>query len=165
MQIEIKIPIRSYLKKFIAYTHPVEPFALSNGKNCAYSSIFLERLGKGFQPLKEEYKDYNDTLTLLMNSSICRYNSFNITPETITHIDGKLRDLFMRQMFITIDLIEEKKGDIFAAIRDYMKQLDITEEDIKFETLIKNYYRYRHPYQKVEPALIKQQIAQLNLFQ
>jgi hypothetical protein len=167
MEITCSIPIRSYLKQFIAKNHDVDPFKLSIGK-CHISAIIFESFKENFKSvsLKEE-KHLNDSLIISMSSTAAKHGRFLIDDETIWQIDGRLDDLFHQTLFDFVTMQYEVKGDYYNGILRFMKFYEIDEEMVKFETLVKSYYRYRKSKDNLEmPKKIPtmKEYEQLSLF-
>lgn len=54
-----------------------------------------------------------------------------------------LEDKFYDEFYLFVDMQHEVGYRYAAAIKEYMSRHDISEDDIKMETLIKSHYRYR----------------------
>lgn len=160
MSIDVRIPIRSYLKKFVASHANVEPFTVSLTR-CHFSCIFIEPLEKT-QP-KAGFKDkdlLNDSLTLKMGPSVMRENRFWWTPEIIMSIDYRLKAMFDQQLIDFITIANRKRGDIKQSIFDFMDYYGITDDDVKWDTLVKMYYRARYSSTESRRQKMEEVIAQ-----
>lgn len=163
MYVDVEIPIRGYLKKFISVSKDTEPFQIQLTK-CHYSAIILEPLKKSFVKVgTSEFKNLEDRLKIRMTSSVMKESKFWFDVETIMCIDNRLKSMFDQQLidFITISI--KKKGDIKESIFSFMEYYNLTDDDIKWDTLCKMYYRARYyvPESKKEKMqkVIDQQLA------
>lgn len=59
--------------------------------------------------------------------------------DLINYLEQKFYDEF----YLFVDLKHESGFQYSIAIKEYMQRHDITEDDMKVETLIKSHYRYR----------------------
>lgn len=160
--IDVVIPVRSYLKKFIASHASVDPFIVSLTR-CHFSCIFMEPLMKN-RP-KAAFKDQihlNDSLTLRMRPSVMNEKKFWWNSEVVMSIDYRLKSLFDQQLIDFINIANEKHGDMKQNIFSFMEYYQLTDDDVKWDTLWKMYYRARsfsteHRQKKME-TIIHQQL-------
>jgi len=160
--IDVKIPIRPYLKKFISHYAESEPFQIRLTR-CHISAIMMEALKKDRVKCgTKEKKHLSDWLTIRQSSTVMREAKFWWDEETILIIDHRLKSLFDQQLIDYITICNQAKGDIKKSIIDFMNYYEMSEDDISVETLIKMYYRARYavPSQKREKI---EQVMQLNL--
>ena len=144
MHVDIIIPVRSYLKKFIANSREVEPFILSLSR-CHFSAVILEPIKKGYKKVSLKESDHlNDELKIRMGSSVMKENKYFIDNYTVMSIDFKLKSMFDQQLVDYITINNSKKGDIKESIQMFMDHYGISEDDLKWETITKMYYRARH---------------------
>lgn len=138
---EVSIPIRSYLKKFIAAHKSVEPFELKPHK-CHFTALFMEPAKKGYIRKEVESDDLlNDRIILRMPPSIIKENKFTFDENTIAAIDDKLYQMFKQQMIDFIVINNEKRGDILQSVIAFRDHYDIHEDDFKLETALKIFQR------------------------
>ena len=156
MNINLEIPVRAYLKKFISKTRDVEHFTLKN-KKCYYSRIILEHIQKWqSKDVDRSFSHLNDRLTIAMTGQIVKENRFSITEEAILVIDSRLQALFNQQLVDFVEMSTEKHGDMLAWIDRFLAYYEIDEDLCKREAIVKMYYRYRFPQQpKPKPKEIK----------
>src|SRR3989338_9312030 len=95
MHFDVVIPIRSYLKKFISYQSPVDPYFELRPLRCHISAIIFESVKNGYQRTKYNPGPLlNDKLTFRMNSSAQKYNRFFIDDQLVGRIDKRLKSMF-----------------------------------------------------------------------
>lgn len=163
--VDVSIPIRPYLKKWISSNKEVEPFHLSLTK-CHFSAILLEPLQK--ERIKvglSEHKFLTDQIRCRMSSSVMNEKKFWLTSETPLIIDKRLKAMFDQQLVDFITMTNKQKGDIKDSIICFMEYYDLSEDEISWETLVKMYYRARYyvPPAKKERIEAIQQL-EMNLF-
>jgi hypothetical protein len=162
MHLEVKIPIKTYLKKFIARTHSVEPFVVSKGK-CHFSSIIMDPIKKEFK--KDTLKIDEEIYTNLSVMIPLTENRFGIDQETVLRINQRLKSMFDQQISDMVSMTNKKKGDIFESVKKFTDYYDITEDDLKFETVIKMYFRARYPTESKKLVTEEmKRVEQLTLF-
>jgi len=139
---ELVIPLKSYLVKFIAKNHPIEPFFVKS-KNCHFSAIILDQVKRSYYKNLLKYEDgkYIQFRCMLPLSE----NRFTIDNETVLRINQNLRLMFDQQLIDFISIFIEKKGDIKLACESFMEFYDIQDDDLTFDAMVKMYYRARYP--------------------
>lgn len=151
--IDLIIPIRSYLKKFISYEVEVEPAFTLSLSRCPYSAIILEPIKKSYVKTNlKDFKNLDDELRIRMTPSVMKENKYTIDDHTVMSIDNRLKALFDHQLCAHVTMLRSERGDIKDRILNFMDFYGITEDDLKYETVIKMYYRARYgvPSQKQE---------------
>lgn len=163
--VDVSIPIRPYLKKWISSNKEVEPFNISLTK-CHFSAILLEPLQKErIKVGSSEHKFLTDKLCCRMSSSVMNEKKFWLTSETPLIIDKRLKAMFDQQLVDFITMTNKQKGDIKDSIICFMEYYDLSEDEISWETLVKMYYRARYyvpPAKKEQIEAIQQ--LEMNLF-
>ena len=162
--VDVTIPIRPYLKKWISSNKECEPFFSISLTKCHFSAILLEPLQKERITVgKSEYKFLTDEIRCRMSETVMREKKFWMTSETPLIIDKRLKAMFDQQLVDFITMTNREKGDIKDSILCFMDYYELTEDDISWETLVKMYYRARY---YVPPAKKKRmdEIHQLELF-
>lgn len=149
--IKVTLPIRSYLKKFIAKFKSVEPFHLEQ-KRCHFSAIILEPLENEDPKCGEIEKiRFNEELTCIYHSAELRKKAFSISHESVLLIDFRLKTMFDQQLVDFITMVRQGADmTIEDAILLFCKHYEITDDDLALETVQKMYYRARYPQPKKE---------------
>lgn len=143
-QFEIKIPIRSHLKKMIAKNREIIPFTVTYSK-CHYAAIFYQAFEReSFTQNSFKSKlDYNDFIELSFPPHIAQENRFGISRKRLSYIDAQLRSIFDEKLFDFLNHNCYEKGDIKKYSIQFMENYEITEEEITLDALVKSYQRYR----------------------
>lgn len=141
---EISIPIRPYLKKFVASYADVEPFNLSLTR-CHVSGLILESLKKDYKRVDlKDKKALTDRLRFTMSSETQKKKRFWMDERTVEILDYRLRAMFNQQLCDFITISQEERGDIKKSALKFLAFYKIPEDDLQWETVAKMYYRARH---------------------
>lgn len=160
--VDVRIPIRPYLKKFIEHYSGSDVFEIRLTR-CHVSAIIMEALKKERVKVgTKEKRHLSEWLTIRQSSTVMREAKFWWDEETVMIIDHRLKSWFDQQLIDYITIRNQVKGDIKQSIIDFMNYYEMNEDDISVETLIKMYYRARYgvPSQKREKI---ERVVQLNL--
>lgn len=147
MRLEVQIPIKTYLIKFLAKNNEIEPFLASTGK-CHFSSIILDPLKKDF--VKDDLKLDEGKYQNLRVSLPLGENRFWFDKTSILRINQRLQSMFNQQLCDMVSITNERKGDIFFRVQQFCDYFQIGEDDLKFDAVIKMYYRARYGSNKNE---------------
>lgn len=143
-QFEIKIPIRSHLKKMIQKNREVTPFTVSFDKD-HYAAIFYQAFQRDSFP-QNSFKsklEFNESIELSFPAHIAKENRFHISRKRLSYIDAQLRSIFDEKLFDYLNDNCFQKGDIQKFSMLFMEKYEITEEEITLDALVKSYQRYR----------------------
>lgn len=143
-EFEIKIPIRTHLKKMIAFYREIDPLIISVDKD-HYSAIFYQAFERD-KFIKNCFKGriiYNDLIIIRFPMRVTQENRFNIEYKRLQYIDAQLRSIFDEKLFEYLNEHCYEKGDIKNHCIQFMQKYDISEEEITLDALVKSYQRYR----------------------
>lgn len=146
-----RIPIKPYLKKFVLKRLP-EPYHANNKE---YFGMFLIKLLRDKQK-DAQYDNWNENYTErihieLPNQHVFRKCAKNINGFMIMKFNGFIRELFFEKLFDFIHLrtlYADNVVMVSQAIREFCQYYDLTEEDIPYMTLRRNYHRLFNEYKK-----------------
>lgn len=163
--IKIELPIRSYLKKFIAASNEIEPFHIQN-KRCHFSALILEPLGReSIVFADKERVRLNDMLNCIYYSDQLAKKKLNLSHEGILLTDFRLKELFDQQLIDFININHSKSFTIQQSIQKFLDYYKINEDDLSNDTALKMYYRARYPQNSISNKKQKEVIeAQLTIF-
>jgi len=163
--ITVQIPIRSYLKKFIAASNSIDPFKISL-KRCHFSAIILEPLQRDKVLIKDQEKfRLNDELICAFSNEALREKKFWISSDAVVTIDFRLKSIFDQSLIDFININHVKGTTIESNILKFLDYYKISEEDLSLETAQKMYYRARYPKQVISSEKRKEIIeSQAKLF-
>ena len=139
---DITIPVRPYLKKFVAAYSPIDPFVIKNTK-CHFSALFLEPLERVYNKKDKlaAKSRLSDTLCIRIPQSVMNQKKYFLSTQSILMIDSRLQALFSQQLsdFIKINHI---KGDyIEHTIEKFKNYYSIDEDDLPLRTVTQAFYR------------------------
>lgn len=146
-----RIPIKPYLKKFVL-KRMLEPYKATNKD---YIGIFLLKLLRDKQR-DTKFDNWRDNYIQrihveLPDHSVFRKCSKNINGLAIMKFNGFLRDLFFEKLFDFIHyrmLYANHSVKVAQAIREFSEYYDLSEEDIPYMTMRRNYHRLYNEYKK-----------------
>jgi hypothetical protein len=163
--LKFDLPIRSYLKKYIAASKEIDPFHIVN-KRCHFSALILEPLGKDEAVCKELDKvRLNDVLPCIYHSHQLAQKKLNLSHEGILLIDFRLKEMFDQQLIDFININHSDEYSIQDSIQKFLNYYQITEDDLANDTAVKMYYRARYPEKSISKKRTKEVIeAQHRLF-
>jgi len=135
--ITVHFPVKPHVYKYLQ-TKCGEKLIVS--KNNLFGSIVLDILSKNYSDLQA----VNDNFTFPVDISV-RYMEkmgFYIDPKIIRKFNTRIDDIFREEMRayvrISFRLNHIRKE---TALKQFLSDYNITEEDIKFETLVKDILR------------------------
>jgi hypothetical protein len=139
---DLTIPVRPYLKKFVAAYSPIDPFVIKNTK-CHFSALFLEPLERVYNKKdKLAVKSrLSDSICIRIPQSVFNQKKYFLSTQSILMIDSRLQALFSQQLsdFIKINHI---KGDyIEHTIEKFKNYYSIDEDDLQLRTVTQAFYR------------------------
>lgn len=139
----ITIPIRPHLKKMIARTKSTDPFIISKGK-CHYSHALYNALRSNVSRHILKHPDaLSEVLPIYINNTLFKDGRYVVDDRMVNNIDCVLQSMFEDKLFTYLDDNAEGKGDIKEYIEKFRDNYGLTEEEAKYDTLKKMYYRYR----------------------
>lgn len=142
-QFEITIPMRSHIVKMIARTKSIDPFIITM-RDCIYSALIYSALQKKYCAVENRKKDvYNSELKITIPAMYSLENRIYYDNQTLTFIDNSLRALFKEKFLLYMSDNCEENGDIKKYISKFMKNYNLTEDDINPESLTKLFWRKR----------------------
>ncbi len=141
-QITVAIKIKPYLKDYIISTYGPEPVKITESNRLA--PLFLKRLCKvpeNYKPLKD-YKDYI-IFELPYGEKNIRYNNY-IPEDKQKYIAEFFESECKSQFRMFMNENQDKfSGVIKDVIFEFMRVYDINSGEDTYETLKKDYYRFR----------------------
>lgn len=139
----ITIPIRPHLKKMIARSKSVDPFIISKGK-CHYSHAIYNALRSSASRHTMKHPEVlSESLPIYINNTLFKSGRYVVDDRLVSNVDNILQSLFEDKLFTYLDDNASGKGDIKDYIDKFRDNYNLTEEDAKYDTLKKMYYRHR----------------------
>jgi uncharacterized protein YwgA len=145
-QFQLTIPIKPFLKKMIAKNNAVEPFLIK--QRCHYGQLIFGNLKRNYIDIKvPANQNYPEQLSILISTELSKQNRVMIDTRTVAAINQALSSMFYDKLFTFLECSSHGKGDIKRNVEQFLDTYEITEDDLKRDTLIKKYYRWRqkHP--------------------
>lgn len=151
----MRIPIKTYLFKYLKVQIGAEKFVLrriSVSEANTKELIWQQRLSKLIFPLittgegykADDIKFKNYTLVgVFLSDTLINHKRAAISEKGVNLINAQLYQWFMDDMFDCLDesISNGKRMDL--QILEFMNRYDLDDEDIRFDSLKKNFYRDR----------------------
>lgn len=142
MDFQVNIPIKPHLKKFMQYYTEVDPYKISTKD--MFGRIILQELKKPttwYPPTTIDYKEKIDIV--IPGHYYVKYNKVEVTDQTIKNVNNFLNNVFFEQFRFLI-FSYQKMNDVMVSqsIRNFMELYELTEDDISFEYLKRDFYRF-----------------------
>jgi hypothetical protein len=151
----MRIPIKTYLHKYLLNQLGTEKFILQKYSNCNTSTrelLWQKRLsdlifpllitGNGYKPEEIGFKNFVYMAVFPSNTAI-REKRMSISSKGVQCINNALYTWFMEDLQEFCDEALSTNQRIDMRILKFMSDYNIDEDDIRFDSLKKNYYRER----------------------
>lgn len=135
--INIKIPVPHHVRKYLISKYGTE--------HTLTKTSFLGQLL--FMCLDEQFrkpKDVEDTASFSVGIPSKYFNEgrYSAGPDTLKMIGTCFEKLFKEEFHAYVEKEVKNKREAMESVRFFMQAHNITEDDIKLETLYKSYQRY-----------------------
>ncbi len=137
---QITIPIKSYLKKYLTKKYGSE---LILSRKSSLGIHLLELLEGDFNP-KELVPATGDDIYLL-NIGEFYSNTKGVTIHTsrINNISAYLDKVFLESLFEHVKIYKANYNQELPAIRQFLEFYDITDNDLRYDSVYRTYKRYK----------------------
>lgn len=159
--ISINMPMQPYLVKFLKKKYGESLKVRANG---LIGLFLIDMLSKNYIPKKQKILA-SSYFTVHFPKTIIEKTGFEILPEKMKRFEEFIKKLFRStledyiQISIDSDLVictDKKlyKQDVLNAMRQFLKVYDISEDEVKLETLYRDYSRNKKNLgQRLEKAI------------
>lgn len=138
LKFHIHFPVKPYLHKFL--THKFGPhfiYTKASILSPVIKSVLTESVSSELLGFKEEM--YYE---VIIPSNYFNKNSISFSSEKAFQFNKDVDHLFREELYQFMVLNHEIYGIKFrTSFRDYLSKFDITENDVKYETLLKQFQR------------------------
>jgi len=140
--IKITLPIKSYLKKYLAFSLEVDPYTLSTTDHFGpwLLNLFTHTV-YSWDPASSDV--YNDCMDIVIPAFFSRSNRFTIEPKTVLRIndylDKQLDEEMNRYLFRIRSLPQQQ---IKTHILQFRNDYEITEDELSYDALKKRHQRW-----------------------
>lgn len=171
MDHDLIIPIKPYLKKYLAKQKIIHPDGyIQVSSTHIIGVLLLKMLEKKKTYIYNRLYDFSkhDSIYIRLNKLIVKNRiGDSLQSENIYFFNKAVHELLMRDLdmyistrselcdefamtvelelkrYASLEKIINKKSEMYLAIEYFLSKFEITEKDLTFETLVKSYYRYR----------------------
>lgn len=142
-----EISIQGYLKKYLAYYHPITPFVLTE-KN-RFGSLLISNLRFRKRADTEKLpRGYNRYLNTVLEIGIPEHYWIGygqlITARGVQRFNHFLLDEFQDRLVEFVYPGLKRKGDLNIMLLTFREKFDISEDELPLKTLQKMWEREKH---------------------
>lgn len=138
--ISIKIPVKPHVKKYIAVRYGTEHTLT---KKSLLGILLFNILDKKTEKPDQGFCDYTDKYIIQISKQYFYENGFSIPLRKRRFLAICLDKLFIEDFYSYIDISVSKMNTSAAeAMRVFLEQYSISENDVKYESLYKQYQRH-----------------------
>jgi hypothetical protein len=139
IMISVYIPVKQYIKKYL-HTRYGEKHTLS--KRSLFGILLFHILDKKCPKPDYNYKDYPEKYEIMISEYYFKSNGFNIGHKKKLYLALCFEKIFYEDLMLFIDIVStDLKVKPIAAIRMFLKKYGITDLDVDFDTIYRQYQR------------------------
>lgn len=165
MDIQIKVPVKPYIRNYLLSIYQEQPLVLDRTYNCIILDKLYDlltrparRAGKRWQNMKSA-QDYTQTIAVNLKSWPASKTGVHVSEEKVYHFNQFVDKLIKDRLFTQLDVLFSLMGfetypdevhrcdlpiDIKAHILSYMEYHNLEEGGMKWSSLYKAYQRFRN---------------------
>ncbi|MFN0276767.1 MAG: hypothetical protein ACKVPJ_13555 [Chitinophagales bacterium] len=150
MDYPVVLPIKPYLRKYLIYHYKKEPIKI--GRDSFVGSYLMNLLQSKGDPAPDNWKVPSDkTLKFILGEWNFQRKGIYITSKNIAEFNNFVDGLFRMVVYESIlDQYNQhlvngyvKRGLFSSELRRHLDKYKITEDDLPFDTIDKDFYRFR----------------------
>lgn len=133
----IKIPVKTHVKKYLIARYGIQHTIT---KNSLLGLMVFNQLSKNFSPAKNQITGA-DVYEVHLTDWCFKNVGHSIDVATLNALGKALELLFREDLheYVKQQLLKQEKAT--AAIKEFLKNYDVTEDELKFESVYKDYKR------------------------
>jgi hypothetical protein len=156
MIIAIAIAVKPRVKKYLMRLYGTDKIRFKKSYDPIHFQFLslLDRPSITFRNPNYKKLDSKEKVEFLISEDMKERSGCVVSEENVLHFNFFIDYLIKKEFFLYVDsfiIRNTKDGErvrIKIAIDRFMEEYELTEDDIKFETLKKAYYRYKRKKQK-----------------
>lgn len=142
MYYKITVPVKPHIRQFILRYHAQEPVRLS--LECMFGKILAGHMGKMKVDTDAKYRELTNTITFEVNEKYAMVFGHSINMSQAYQFNAILDDIMREVLFAQLDIATEWKIQLKKVIDDFQEEYGFDDDEhISYETLKKDYYRWR----------------------
>lgn len=135
--VTIKIPCKIYVKKYLIARYGIKHTITRN----SFLGLFVtEFLTKDFDP-KQKYKAYDAEYEIEITEWMFKNIGHSVSVKALEAIGNSFYLIFREDLFEYVQLQLKKGTNASNAIKEFLKNYDIKEDELKFESIYRDYKR------------------------
>lgn len=143
MELQLKIPVHSRVKKYIEYYHPESPLKLSMVS--PIGSLLISLLARNQNPMPDKYRaEYPDTLKISVPSRWVNYRGKDLTPFSMFVFNNTVDQIMREQLFTSLYMFRVMGTPVVEkeAIITFLRLHGIGEDELPYDTIRRDYNRF-----------------------
>lgn len=138
--ISLKIPVKPHVKKYISVRYGSEHTLT---KQSLLGLLVFNSLDKKTIDPYQDVNDSSDRYTIKISRQYFYERGYKVNRRTLHFLSVCLEKLFYEAFTENIDISVKKHGiHATAAMRGFLSQYDISENDLRFESMYRRYQRH-----------------------
>lgn len=138
--IAVNIPVKPHIKKYVSVRYGNEHTLT---KKSLLGVLIFGVLDKKVPKPDRSFDDHTEKYTIQISESYFNERGFEIPLRKRRFLAVCLEKLFIEDFYAYIDISVSKMGITAAqSMRVFLEQYEISENDVKFESMYKNYQRH-----------------------
>lgn len=147
-QASVSFPVEAHVRKFLIRSFGSAHVAT---KNTLLGMLVLHSLDNTYAKMDKEISDHF-RYTVLVPEYYLNKCGHTLPRNTQHHLSEVCTRIFNMSLFEHLDLIAFEGKKVYPALRSFLKRYNITEDDMKVESLYKAYQRHCERKEIMYPA-------------
>ena len=138
--ITVKIPVKNHVKKYLSVRYGIEHTLT---KTSLLGMLLFYSLEKRIERQKASISEYDGNYHILVSQYYMNQKGFSVDMKTRKFIAVCFEKLFMEDMNGFVDkCIGQMNQSAMSSLKIFLKTYEISEDDVKIESLYRQYQRY-----------------------
>lgn len=141
LMFSISIPVKAHVKKYLCFRYGTEH---TFTKNSLLGVLLIHVLDKKCPKSDFDFKDYKEKYEILISEQYYYRHGSEIPLKKRRYLAICLDKMFNEDFHLFIELgMSEFNLSAAEAIRRFLKKYEITENEVKYESLYRSYQRFK----------------------
>lgn len=136
----ITIPVKKYLLKYLTNKYGPQ---LTLSKTTSLGIHILELLEKDFDPRDIPKLKCEECYTIHLGEFYRNSKGVTIHPSNLNNISNYLDRVFQEHLFEHVKIYKSLYNQELPGIRQFLEFYDISENDVKYDSIYRTYKRYK----------------------
>lgn len=136
--ITVKIPVRPHVKKYISSRYGTE-HTLS--KRSLLGMLIFQLLDKSIERPDHQREKLSEHYCIQIPEFYTKSKGFSIGYKRAHYLGVCLERLFMEDLVQSVEILHYKGFSVAESIRTFLKQFDINENDLNYDSIYRQFQR------------------------